>query len=153
MRVCLVVYLSVFWSTRHVCPCICVHIFLCAVSLSVFVSLSVLGCRGLFVGFMCLHEGSVSACLSLFLGLCQSMCALVLCMSLCVGLCPVGVCVYVSEYLSPRLPVSVSVFVHDCVSVCQSVSVCWKGNCCVRGSALIYLPLPASSVSPCLRHL
>ena len=142
------VYVCVSMCCVHICVCI-------SVCPCVWISLQgpCVPMRNLF------HCVSVSVsvcsyiCLCLILGPCQSMFALVLSMSLCVWLCPVGVFVYVPECLCPGLPVSMSIFVCEYVSVCQSRSLCWGArDFCICGYRVCLYP-PALPVSPCLSQL
>ena len=135
----------------HVCACIRVHV-LCPHL-----------CLGLFAGLLCplrtlLHCG-LTPCL------CVHMCVwahvspslLRSCPCLSVWLCPVGVSV--PEHLYPGLPVSLSIFVCECISVCQSRSLCWGRGTFLYMWVFLYpstclcpflLPISASSRLPLL---
>lgn len=142
-----------FIGSVHACR-VCVH-RLCS-----YLSLSVLDCVGLCVGFMCPHEESVAMCGCVSMSLCPyprpsvsvsdagpmsaHVCFGPFHVSVCV--CVLWECVFVCvpEHLCPRP--SVSVFIHDWVSHLEG------GLLCVR--VCLYPPAsPCCTCVSCLPHL
>lgn len=127
--VCVCPCMWVSWQSSHVpmrnlfqCVCVCVCLHVCCVHIHVCVQFS--ACVSPYLLWSCP---------------CLSLCVPVSCGSVCVPEC-----------LCPGLPVSMSMLVHNCVSVCQSLSL-WQRWTLLYVWVCLYPP--ALPMSPSLSRL